>query len=102
MSILIELDKCVGCGNCVEICPGNILELVNKKVINPRPADCWGCAACLKSCPQVALSLYLPPAMGGYGGRLDCNYQNGRLLWVYTSFGGDILVIDGSGNLDSY
>ncbi|WP_230578498.1 4Fe-4S binding protein [Selenomonas ruminantium] len=25
MSIAIEKDKCVGCGQCTEVCPGNLL-----------------------------------------------------------------------------
>ena len=55
MSIAIEKHKCVGCGLCTEVCPGNLLQMCNGKAAIRDVRDCWGCTACVKECPQKAI-----------------------------------------------
>ena len=47
----IDTKECAGCGACVEICPENVLELVEgvSKVMNP--GACTNCGACVGACP---------------------------------------------------
>ncbi|MBU3948853.1 MAG: 4Fe-4S binding protein [Proteobacteria bacterium] len=60
----IDLDKCKGCGLCVDVCPKNVLEIstdVNEKGYFPalqvRPEDCVFCSTCCIMCPDVAISI---------------------------------------------
>ncbi|NLY96766.1 MAG: ferredoxin family protein [Clostridiaceae bacterium] len=85
MSIKILQDKCIGCGKCVDICPGNLLELgVNGKVEMMYPKDCWGCAACLKECTQEALLYYIGEDMGGKGGYLVAKDKVDTIDFIYV------------------
>lgn len=60
--ILVDADKCRGCGLCVAFCPRGILVLAegfNRDGLNPvvqlDPASCVGCATCALMCPHVAI-----------------------------------------------
>ncbi|MDR3210898.1 MAG: ferredoxin family protein [Planctomycetota bacterium] len=81
MSVEIDAARCLGCGACVAICPGDLLELQDGQVIMRQADDCWRCAACLKACPAGALSLRLAAVAGGRGWRLSVTSQDNRLLW---------------------
>ena len=51
MSIMIEKQKCKGCGLCTEVCPGSLIyQGDDKKAYIRYPKDCWGCASCIKEC----------------------------------------------------
>ncbi|MBN2032058.1 MAG: 4Fe-4S binding protein [Deltaproteobacteria bacterium] len=53
--INIDLEKCVGCGTCVQDCPLGAIRLKKKKAsIDDR---CTLCGACVRICPEEALSL---------------------------------------------
>ena len=48
MSIRIDRDRCIRCGACSEICPGNLINrAVDGTVYLIHPEECWGCASCL-------------------------------------------------------
>ena len=65
MSIRILTDACIGCGRCMDICPGNLLERDAQGHAFLRfPEDCWACASCVKTCPREAVALLLPPSAG--------------------------------------
>lgn len=49
----VDLDRCTGCGSCVELCPLDVITLVGKKA--RIGGDCVDCAACQKGCPKNAL-----------------------------------------------
>jgi NAD-dependent dihydropyrimidine dehydrogenase PreA subunit len=49
--------KCIGCGNCQEVCPHNVFKLEpGKAVIQDRDA-CMECGACAKNCPAQAITV---------------------------------------------
>ncbi len=57
-------ENCVGCGECVEVCPVN-----NIVVQNGRPAflhTCIGCCACIQHCPEQALNAKKTAENGRY------------------------------------
>lgn len=54
MAILVDKNKCIGCGACVGSCPFGAIELDDgaAKVTD----KCTSCGACVESCPVEALS----------------------------------------------
>jgi ferredoxin len=56
-TVLIDRDKCTGCGQCVEVCPRSIFEIRGRKAeILDRDA-CIECGACQRNCAFDALSV---------------------------------------------
>jgi NAD-dependent dihydropyrimidine dehydrogenase PreA subunit len=53
-------DKCIGCGKCVAICPGDVrsLSASDPVAITKYPAECWYCGCCRRVCPTNAI-IYL-------------------------------------------
>ncbi len=51
----IDLDKCTGCADCVELCPFGVVALVGDKVIIVRPEDCSYCTDCEIFCSLGAI-----------------------------------------------
>ncbi len=62
--IIIDTERCKGCGLCVVVCPNNsiiISEESNKNGYFPAQAnntDCTGCAACAIICPEAVIEVY--------------------------------------------
>lgn len=95
MSIRIDRDKCVGCGLCMEVCPGNLLKMdCDKKACIKCPKDCWGCTSCIKECPRNAILFYLGADMGGKGSTLTVTEENGISHWQIQSLDGALITID--------
>lgn len=58
----IDTDKCEGCGDCVEVCPVELLELVEEDgkqyaSFTGNANDCIGCMACEEECPDGAITV---------------------------------------------
>ena len=53
--IIIDLEKCEGCGECVDICPMEVLELKDEKAVVVDLEECAGCMSCVESCPEEAI-----------------------------------------------
>lgn len=47
----VEIEKCIGCGECVKWCGSNSLKLDNDKIAF-HPDKCTGCGECILSCPH--------------------------------------------------
>lgn len=64
-TLVIDTEKCKGCGVCIESCPNKVIALskkVNKKGYNylemvNEPA-CIGCANCAVICPDGVIEVY--------------------------------------------
>ena len=51
---VVDTDKCIGCGACVEACPWHM------PTVNPetgKSSKCIACGACVAGCPSGALSI---------------------------------------------
>ena len=53
----INTELCIGCGLCVNCCPGDVIRLDNerKKAFVKYPEECSMCFFCLSECPQKAI-----------------------------------------------
>jgi len=62
--IIIDIERCKGCGLCVAVCPKNsivISNCSNKAGYFPAEAvnsDCTGCAMCAIICPEAVIEVY--------------------------------------------
>lgn len=55
----LDLNKCVGCKNCVKLCPMDVFyfdEEANKSVM-AYPENCQGCAQCYVHCLGNSLTM---------------------------------------------
>ncbi|WP_298067319.1 ferredoxin family protein [uncultured Mailhella sp.] len=65
MPPIIDRNKCVGCGTCVDICNSNIFVFDRSVDTVPRvkfPDECWHCDSCVIDCPKGAVTLRIPLA----------------------------------------
>ncbi len=62
MPPVIDENKCIPCGICVDVCPEDVFYgSPPKEVPRPRyPDECYHCAGCVTDCPTQAISLYIP------------------------------------------
>lgn len=57
MALSFKKDCCIGCGNCADICPVGVWEIVDGKAVMARPEDCIECGACVANCPEECITL---------------------------------------------
>ncbi|MBQ4418984.1 MAG: RnfABCDGE type electron transport complex subunit B [Synergistaceae bacterium] len=84
---LIDVEKCTGCGVCVENCPKFVLTLVPRKadiivgcsstwkgaqVRKVCTAGCIGCGMCAKVCPAEAITINKDLAVIDQSKCIDC------------------------------
>jgi len=55
MSAKVNKEKCMGCGQCVDVCPVQAIEIKEKKAVVSD--SCVDCGVCLNACPVDALSM---------------------------------------------
>ena len=94
MSIRIDTEKCVGCGRCVDICPGTLIGFRGRKAHMNYPKDCWGCVSCVKECAAGAIEFFLGADIGGNGGTMRVVEDGSILHWQLRRGDGTVKVID--------
>jgi len=53
--IVVNKEKCNGCGTCVDACPSEAIKLENEvAVINQD--ECTECGTCVDECPSDAIT----------------------------------------------
>jgi nitroreductase/NAD-dependent dihydropyrimidine dehydrogenase PreA subunit len=56
--VIIDTEKCDGCGECVADCPGGVIELNdNNRAVPVKPEYCIQCGHCVAVCPNDAVTL---------------------------------------------
>jgi len=55
--VTVDNEKCVGCGECVDICPVEVYELQDEKSVPVNAEECVGCESCIEVCEQEAISV---------------------------------------------
>ena len=52
---VINKQKCVLCGLCVDTCPEGVLEIQADDLIIANPQNCTFCTTCEDTCPEDAV-----------------------------------------------
>jgi NAD-dependent dihydropyrimidine dehydrogenase PreA subunit len=51
----VNVDECVGCGACADVCPQEAIAVDDVAVVNE--AECVDCGACADECPNNAVTV---------------------------------------------
>jgi NAD-dependent dihydropyrimidine dehydrogenase PreA subunit len=57
VKIVVDNEKCTGCGTCVETCPVGVFEIKDKKSVPVKPEECLVCRACEVQCSESAIQV---------------------------------------------
>ncbi len=84
--VRIVVDRCKGCGFCVEYCPKDVLvmsEEFNRKGYHPpavvKNGECVACNLCEMICPEFAIYSVLLPEAGTVAADEDLPREADRL-----------------------
>jgi len=85
MPTFVYMTDCDGCGECVDICPSNIMQIdpTHRRAVNIEPNFCWECYSCVKACPQNAIDVrgYADFAPLGHSVRVLREPENKTISW---------------------
>jgi NAD-dependent dihydropyrimidine dehydrogenase PreA subunit len=56
-SVEVNAEKCVGCGECVDVCPVEVYELQDEKSVPVNADECLGCESCIEVCEEGAITV---------------------------------------------
>lgn len=90
MPPVVKQEKCIACGACENICPGNlmVLEDSNSRAYCRSARDCWDCMACVKACPVQALEVRIPYQLGYYPAKLIPEVSRTEIVWTCSDIYG--------------
>jgi adenylylsulfate reductase subunit B len=66
MPPVINKDKCINCGKCVDVCSEDVFfDSKQGEIPNiTYPDECWHCSACVQECPvEGAIRIRIPLPM---------------------------------------
>ena len=53
----VDSEKCIGCEECVEVCPVDVYEIQKEKSVPVNGEECIGCESCIEVCEQDAITV---------------------------------------------
>jgi ferredoxin len=56
-TLALDGEACIGCGDCVDVCPHAVFRIEAGKARIASRATCMECGACARNCPVGALSV---------------------------------------------
>jgi adenylylsulfate reductase, subunit B len=85
MPTFVYMTRCDGCGQCVDICPSDIMHIDKtlRRAYNIEPNMCWECYSCVKACPHHAIDVrgYADFAPLGHSVRVHRDEEKGIISW---------------------
>jgi len=85
MPTFVYMTRCDGCGQCVDICPSDIMHIDKtlRRAYNLEPNMCWECYSCVKACPHQAIDVrgYADFAPLGSSVRVLRDEEKGTIAW---------------------
>ena len=55
--VTVDMDKCTGDEECVEVCPTDVFEMVDGKADPVNAEECLGCESCVEVCEEDAITV---------------------------------------------
>lgn len=56
--VTIDEEKCIGCAQCTQGCPAQILGMAEAKAsVTGDASECLGCQSCVMTCPVEAITV---------------------------------------------
>jgi NAD-dependent dihydropyrimidine dehydrogenase PreA subunit len=55
--VTVDKDKCTGCGECVDVCPVDVYQLVEGRSEPVDEDECLGCESCIEACDFEAITV---------------------------------------------
>jgi len=55
--VTVDVPKCEGCEECVNICPQAVFRMVDGKSDPYQSSECVYCESCLGVCPTSAITI---------------------------------------------
>ncbi len=55
--VVVDSEKCIGCEECVEVCPVDVYEMQDEKSTVVNGEECLGCESCIEVCEQEAITV---------------------------------------------
>ena len=55
--VTVDKEKCSGDEECVDICPMDVLEMVDGKAVVVNEEECEGCESCVEVCEEDAITV---------------------------------------------
>jgi NAD-dependent dihydropyrimidine dehydrogenase PreA subunit len=56
-TVTVDVDKCNGDSECVDVCPVEVFELQDGKAVAVNEEECLGCESCIEVCEQGAITV---------------------------------------------
>ena len=56
-TIEVDVEKCIGCGDCVDVCPVDVYEMQDEKSVPVNAEECIDCESCVEACEQEAITV---------------------------------------------
>jgi len=56
-TVVIDKDKCIGCGLCIPKCPKSIIKIIDGKATVVDEFFCDKLGGCVALCPQQAITI---------------------------------------------
>ena len=56
-TLVLNPARCSGCGRCVEVCPHEVLAVVDREALIANRENCMECGACKMNCPADAIEV---------------------------------------------
>ena len=57
VTLALDVDKCIGCGMCTQVCPHAVFAMPEAKAQIVNRDACMECGACARNCPVGAITV---------------------------------------------